>query len=139
LRPACSRSPQGTLSIEGFDGFVASAAAPIATGWSDPFAGRVSHPLRTSADHGALWLVFLACTGTVISSEAAKAAESRILAGVVGVATPAQRDFSTRPGAPGLARNDRLFRPARNFGHTRGADFARITIEIKELAPMTQV
>ena len=48
-RTACSRSPQGTLYIEGFDGFVASAAAPIATGWSDPFAGRVSHPLRTGA------------------------------------------------------------------------------------------
>ena len=28
-------SPEATLSIEGFDGFVASTAAPIATGWSD--------------------------------------------------------------------------------------------------------
>jgi hypothetical protein len=35
LRPACSRSPQGTLSIRGFGSFVTSAAAPIATGWSD--------------------------------------------------------------------------------------------------------
>ena len=38
---------------EGSDGFVASAAAPIASGWSVPVTGRVSHPLRTSAFHGA--------------------------------------------------------------------------------------
>jgi hypothetical protein len=27
-------------------GFVASTAAPIATGWSDPVAGRVCSPLK---------------------------------------------------------------------------------------------
>ena len=35
LRPACSRSRQATLSIEGFGSFVTSATAPIATGWSN--------------------------------------------------------------------------------------------------------
>ena len=37
------------LSTRGFDGFVASTGAPIATGWSDPVAGRELHPLRASA------------------------------------------------------------------------------------------
>ena len=35
-----------TLCIEGFGGFVASTAAPIATGWSDQVAGRELHPLK---------------------------------------------------------------------------------------------
>ncbi len=35
--------------LEGSDGFVTFAAAPIATGWSDPVAGREFHPLKTSA------------------------------------------------------------------------------------------
>jgi hypothetical protein len=30
---------KATLSIEGFDGFVTSTAAPIATGWSDQLPG----------------------------------------------------------------------------------------------------
>jgi hypothetical protein len=30
-------------------GFVASTAAPIATGWSDPVAGRELHPLKIQA------------------------------------------------------------------------------------------
>ena len=47
LRPACSRSPQGTLSIEGFDGFVASAAAPIATGWLPAGATHLPGGFRT--------------------------------------------------------------------------------------------
>ena len=46
LRPARSRNRQATLSIEGFDGFVTSTAAPIATGWSDPVAGWDLHPLK---------------------------------------------------------------------------------------------
>jgi len=33
-----------TLCTEGSDGFVTSTAAPIATGRSDPVAGRDSHP-----------------------------------------------------------------------------------------------
>ena len=37
-----------TLYIGGFSRFVASTAAPIATGWSD-LAGRDSHPLRNRA------------------------------------------------------------------------------------------
>ena len=37
-----------TLYTGGFSRFVASAAAPIATGWSD-LAGRDSHPLRNRA------------------------------------------------------------------------------------------
>jgi hypothetical protein len=30
-----AESPYAILSIEGFDGFVTSTAAPIATGWND--------------------------------------------------------------------------------------------------------
>ena len=30
-----AKSPNVTLYTEGFDGFVTSSAAPIATGWSD--------------------------------------------------------------------------------------------------------
>jgi hypothetical protein len=41
------------LSTEGFDGFVASAASSIATGWSDPIAGRDLHPLEFNDFHGA--------------------------------------------------------------------------------------
>jgi hypothetical protein len=44
LRPARSRSRQATLSIESSDSFVASAAASIATGWSEPVPGREFHP-----------------------------------------------------------------------------------------------
>jgi hypothetical protein len=47
-------SPSAILSTEGFDGFVASAASSIATGWSDPFAGRDLHPLEYNDFHGAL-------------------------------------------------------------------------------------
>jgi hypothetical protein len=44
-------------STGGFSGFVASAAAPIATGWNEPVPGRDFHPLWTKrlftahADH----------------------------------------------------------------------------------------
>src|SRR5579885_3413977 len=38
---------RAALYVEGFDGFVTSAAAPTATGWSDPVAGRELHPLKT--------------------------------------------------------------------------------------------
>jgi hypothetical protein len=41
-------SPEATLSTRGFDGFVTSTAAPIATGRSDPVAGRDLHPLDLS-------------------------------------------------------------------------------------------
>ena len=47
LRPACSRDRQAVLYVEGFDGFVTSAAAPTATGWSEPVAGWELHPLKT--------------------------------------------------------------------------------------------
>src|SRR5271157_5956213 len=40
--------PIATLYTEGFSGFVASAAASIATGWSEPVPGRVCLPLWTS-------------------------------------------------------------------------------------------
>jgi hypothetical protein len=49
LRPARSRDRRAVLCIEGFDGFVASTAAPIATGWSEPVAGRELHPLKIRA------------------------------------------------------------------------------------------
>ena len=54
LRPARSRSRHATLSTESSDSFVASAAASIATGWSEPVPGRELHPLKSSAFHGAL-------------------------------------------------------------------------------------
>src|SRR6202171_1243292 len=54
LRPARSRSRLATLYTESSDSFVASAAASIATGWSEPVPGRELHPLKSSAFHGAL-------------------------------------------------------------------------------------
>ena len=41
--------PKRPVVIEGSGGFVTSTAAPIATGWSDPVAGRELHPLKTRA------------------------------------------------------------------------------------------
>ena len=55
LWPARSRSRLATLSIESSNSFVASAAASIATGWSEPVPGRELHPLKSSAFHGALF------------------------------------------------------------------------------------
>jgi hypothetical protein len=49
LRPARSRGHSLALSIEGSGGFVTSTAAPIASGWSDPDAGRGLHPRKTRA------------------------------------------------------------------------------------------
>ena len=54
LWPARSPSRYTTLYIESSDRFVASAAASIATGWSEPVPGRELHPLKSSAFHGAL-------------------------------------------------------------------------------------
>jgi len=54
LWPARSPSRLATLYIESSDSFVASAAASIATGWSEPVPGREFHPLESSALHGAL-------------------------------------------------------------------------------------
>jgi hypothetical protein len=42
LRPARSPSRLATFYTEGFSSFVASAAASIATGWSEPVPGRVT-------------------------------------------------------------------------------------------------
>jgi hypothetical protein len=39
-----AESPYATLYTGGSGGFVASTAAPIATGWSDPVPGRAFHP-----------------------------------------------------------------------------------------------
>ena len=55
LRPARSRSRLATLYTESSDSSVASAAASIATGWSEPVPGRELHPLKSSAFHGALF------------------------------------------------------------------------------------
>jgi len=49
-----AKSPYATLYTGGSGGFVASTAAPIATGWSDPVPGRVYLPLWSSAFHDAL-------------------------------------------------------------------------------------
>jgi len=49
LRPACSLHRQKRhICLEGSDGFVTSAAAPIATGRSDPVAGWELHPLKSN-------------------------------------------------------------------------------------------
>ena len=37
-----AKSPKGTLYTRGFDGFVTSSAAAIATGWSEPLPGGPS-------------------------------------------------------------------------------------------------
>src|SRR5467141_449219 len=42
LRPACSPSRLATLCTRGFSSLVASTAALIATGWSEPVPGRVT-------------------------------------------------------------------------------------------------
>jgi hypothetical protein len=47
------RAAKRPVCLEGSDGFVTSAAAPIATGWSDPVAGWELHPLKTNTFHGA--------------------------------------------------------------------------------------
>jgi hypothetical protein len=49
LWPARSPSRLATLYTEGSDSFVTSAAASIATGWSEPVPGRELHPLKSSA------------------------------------------------------------------------------------------
>jgi hypothetical protein len=54
LRPARSPSRHATLYTESSDSSVASAAASIATGWSEPAPGRELHPLKSSAFPGAL-------------------------------------------------------------------------------------
>src|ERR1017187_7057781 len=54
LWPARSPNRQATLYTESSDSFVASAAASIATRWSEPVPGRELHPLKSSAFHGAL-------------------------------------------------------------------------------------
>src|SRR4051794_23818689 len=41
--------PRRPAFLEGFDGFVTSAAAPIATGWSDQLSGQESHLLKIRA------------------------------------------------------------------------------------------
>src|SRR5580692_3628295 len=53
-RDISPRSRHATLYTESSDSFVASAAASIATGWSEPVPGRELHPLQSSAFHGAL-------------------------------------------------------------------------------------
>ena len=54
LWPARSPSRQATLYTESSDSSVASAAASVATGWSEPVPGRELHPLKSNAFHGAL-------------------------------------------------------------------------------------
>ena len=53
--PACllAESPNAILSIEGFDGFVTSTAAPIASGWSDELPGGAFTRWKTNTCHGA--------------------------------------------------------------------------------------
>jgi len=54
LRPVRSLSRLATLCTEGSDSFVASAAASIASGGSEPVPGRELYPLKSSALHRAL-------------------------------------------------------------------------------------
>jgi hypothetical protein len=53
---ACTlaKPPIATLYTKGSDGFVASAAASIATGRSESVPGWDSHPLKMNSFHGAL-------------------------------------------------------------------------------------
>ena len=44
-----ARPPEAAPCIEGFDSFVTSTAAPIATGRSDPVTGRDLHPQALNA------------------------------------------------------------------------------------------
>src|SRR5215467_11674862 len=55
LRPARLPSHQVTLFIESSDGLVTLTAASIVTGWNEPVPGWESHPLKSSAFHGALF------------------------------------------------------------------------------------
>ena len=43
------RTAKAARCLEGFDGFVTSAAAPIATGWSDQLSGQELHLLKIRA------------------------------------------------------------------------------------------
>src|ERR1700736_187910 len=70
LWPARSPSRLATLYIESSDSFVASAAASIATGWSEPVPGRELHPLKSSAFHGALLRQLL--TSGIVACETAQ-------------------------------------------------------------------
>src|ERR1700736_2274513 len=72
LRPARSRSRHATLSIESSDSFVASTAASIATGWSEPVPGRELHPLKSSAFHGALLRQLSSLGATFVGTETRK-------------------------------------------------------------------
>ena len=47
------RTAKRPVFLEGFDGFVTSTAAPIATGWSDRVAGWELHPLKIVTFHDA--------------------------------------------------------------------------------------
>ena len=53
LRPARSPSRLATLCTRGFSSFVASTAALIATGWSEPVPGRVYSRCGPPPFHGA--------------------------------------------------------------------------------------
>ena len=50
LRPARSRSRQATLYVESSDSFVASAAASIASGWSEPVPGSTGNSRETGRE-----------------------------------------------------------------------------------------
>ena len=53
LRPACSPSRLATLYTRGFSSLVASTAALIATGWSEPVPGRAYSRCGPPPFHGA--------------------------------------------------------------------------------------
>jgi hypothetical protein len=53
LRPACSPSHLATLCTRGFSSLVASTAALVATGWSEPDPGRVYPRCGPPPFHGA--------------------------------------------------------------------------------------
>src|SRR5205085_12636065 len=74
LRPARSPSRLATLCTRGFSSLVASTAALIATGWSEPVPGRV-YPRCGPAPFTAHDELRLA-VGDTYQSKAAKAAET---------------------------------------------------------------
>src|SRR5206468_1911221 len=81
LRPARSPSRLATLYIESSDSFVASTAASISTGWSEPVPGRELHPLKSSAFHGALFRQLAANHSRMVSNRVMR----KFLLVVVGV------------------------------------------------------
>jgi hypothetical protein len=56
-----AESPEAIRFTRGFDGFVTSSAAPIATGWSDPSPGGILTRWKSPPFHGAQYFHHTRC------------------------------------------------------------------------------